>query len=132
MVEIVCQLKGGRLQAGALEIFLHDGFILETRHLPGFQAGVDVEISPEPGILLEPVFIVGFEPVDPAVAVSEIAYSPHHFIVIFQGLHLVIFCQCVAEVRMEIVIIRVSDAEYVDTVVLEAHAEITIDIRIIR
>ena len=76
-----------------LEKFLHAGFFLVGVHIPAAQSGEDVEIRPQGSILLQPVLIVGLQPVNAAVLEDEKCHGPVHFVLIFQAADFVVFVQ---------------------------------------
>ena len=102
----------------AVELF-HVALALEAFHLIRLQAGRNVEIGAQAGILLEPVFIVGLEPVDLAVAERKVRDTAVDRIVVFQRIDFIVFSQRRFQVRMEIIKRRVADAEHVDSVLLQ-------------
>ncbi|MNE33380.1 hypothetical protein D3C80_1270470 [compost metagenome] len=72
------------------EKFLHSGLLLQVLDEIIFGA-VDVKISPDRGILLQPVFIQRLKPVDFTVFVGEIADGPQNFFVILEVRYLIVF-----------------------------------------
>jgi len=80
----------GHRDIGAFENFLHFGLEFNTRHILSFEAK-DVEVRSKLGILLEPVFIVGLNPVDFAVFEGKITAGLEHLAVVFHVVHLEVF-----------------------------------------
>ena len=83
-------------------------------------------------IALEPVFVVGFEPVDAPIFEGEERDGTHHLIVIGQRGDEVVFGQRLAHLVCELIIGRVTDAEDVDALFLQTVTEIPIDARELR
>ena len=54
-----------------------------------------MEFSPEAGIPLQPVFIVGFQPVDLSVLENQESNAAVHFLIVFKAANFVILVQAV-------------------------------------
>ena len=81
--------------AGAPVSLFHPGFMFYKRHVFGLQAGGDMEIFPQAGVLFQPVFIVALKPVYFPVMERQKGHCPKHFIVIFHIVYPVIFGQSI-------------------------------------
>ena len=88
-----------------------------------------VEIRAQPRVLLEPVFVVGFDPVDLPVFEREKRDGAENLFVVFHVVHAVILRERVPRLRRERVVGRVADAEDVRPVSFQAVAEIPVRAR---
>ena len=113
-------------------IGLHRGFILDRLHILGVEAGGDVEGGAQHRVALEPVFVVAFQPVDPAVLVGQKRDGAENLVVIFERGDFVIFVQRAAQLRHELVIRAIADAEDVHAVLFQLGTEFPIVRREIR
>ena len=89
---------GNRMLAGGRDLVLqvnlfHQGFFLDEIDLISLNAGGDMEVRAETGILFQPVLIEGFEPVDLSVLKGEKRDRTEHLVIIFKGIHFIIFRQ---------------------------------------
>mgnify|MGYP006892996188 CR=1 FL=1 len=57
---VVYHVITGHRNTDTLIIFFHTGFVLDTRHVLIVKTAWNIEIRTQTGILLQPVFIVGF------------------------------------------------------------------------
>ena len=57
---VVYHVITGHRNTDTLIIFFHTGFVLDTRYVLIVKTAWNIEIRTQTGILLQPVFIVGF------------------------------------------------------------------------
>ena len=108
---------------------LHQRLFLDEADPVGLYAGRDIEVGPQPGVLLQPVFIHGFDPVDPAVPEGEIRRGAVNLVVILQRIHLIILRQRGFQRSFQAVIGRISDTQNVDAVPVQPVAELPVGMR---
>ena len=87
-------------------------------------ADSNVEIRTQPCIHRKPVFIQGFQPVDPAVFVNEKSNRAVNLIIILQRVHNIVFCQGILQLVIQCVIRYVSDSEHIYAMFVQAVAEL--------
>ena len=121
---------GGHACAGV--VGLHAGLALEGGHLVAVCAGGDVEVSAQAGVLLQPVFVVGLQPVDLAVLEGEEGHRAEHLVIAFHVVHAVILGQRGLEAAVEAVVGRVADAQHVDAAQAQPVAEGPVGVRKMR
>ena len=125
-VEIVHDVVARHGDARLFVVFLHAGLVLDAFHILRLEAAFNVKIRAEPGIALQPVFIVALQPVDAAIAEDEKRDRPVHLVVVFQTGHLVVFVQAVLELGRKLVVGLIADAQHVEPVVFELPAELPV------
>ncbi len=81
----------GNGNAGFLIVFLHSRFEFDTRDILGSKTCCDVKFRAQFCVALQPVFIVGFQPVDLTVLVYKKCNASVYFLIIFQTIYFVIF-----------------------------------------
>ena len=118
-------LPGGRNTAQGV-VFLHLALVADGGHTVAADAGRHAEGGTQAGILLKPVFVVRFDPVDLAVLVGEPGYAAVHLVVVFQAVHLIIIREILAQLPREILVVRVRNTQHVHAVALRAGAELPI------
>ena len=118
------EARGG--DPGAAVIFLHAGFVLDARHVFHTEAAGDVEIAAKMGVLLEPVFVVRLEKIDPPVFEDEERDRAVYLVVVLKRGDLVVFRQAAFELEAQLVIGLVADAEDVDAVAAQLMAELPV------
>ena len=76
--KVIHHVVAGGGDTGLLIVLLHLALVLDAGHIKGLEAAGDVEIGAQGGISLQPVFIVGLQPVDAAILLSliHIYFSP--------------------------------------------------------
>ena len=121
-------LAGGRDAAKSI-VLLHLGLVADGGHAVALDAGSDVEVGAQTGVLLQPVFVVGLDPVYLAVFVGEPGDGAVHFAVILEVVDFVIVVQCAAELVVEFMPGRVRDAQHVRSVRPEVSAEMAVGLR---
>ena len=124
--QIVHHVIAGGGDAGLLVILLHLALVLDAGHIRGLEAGSDVEIGAQGGVPLQPVFIVGLQPVDGTVLEGKKGHSAVDLIVVFQTAHLVVFVQAVLQLRLQLIVGLVADAQHVHAIVLQLPAELPV------
>ena len=85
-----------------------------------------MEIGAQGGVALQPVFIVGLQPVDAAMLEGEEGHGAVDLVVVFQAVHLVVFVQAVLQLRLQLVVGLIADAQHVHAVVLQLPAELPV------
>ena len=116
---------GGRY-AGLGVIRLHAGLASESGGGPFIRAGGDMEICAEPGILFQPVFIIGFQPVNFPIFKGKKGHCAKHLTIILHAVHTVIFRQRPLQGLFQFVIRRIADAQHRNAVPAQPVAEIPI------
>ena len=106
--------------------FLHFALELDAVNKIILGAGVDVEVGAQGRILLQPVFVVAFQPVDLAVPHGKVPHGADHGIVVAHVVHPVILGQAGFELVGDLVIGRIPDAQHIHAVALEAVTEIPV------
>ena len=106
--------------------FLHFGFIFHPRHILHLKACGDIEIRPQLSILLQPVFVIAFQPVNPPVFEGKKGNRTIDLIIIFQTANLVIFVQAVFHILIQLLIRFIANAQYAHAVFLQLFTEFPI------
>ena len=125
-LDILHQMVAGHGNSGLLVVFLHAGFVLDAVQIAHLKTAGDVEVGAELCVLLQPVFVVGLQPVDAAILEGQEGHGPVYFVVVFQTAHLVILGQAVFQLRPQLVVGLVADAQHVQTVVFQLTAELPV------
>ena len=112
--------------AGLLVILLHLALVLDAGHILGLEAAGDVEIGAQGGVAFQPVFVVGFQPVDAAILEGEERHGAVDLVVIFEAADLVVFVQAGLQLRLQLIIRLVADAQNVHAVVFQLPAELPV------
>ena len=120
------QVIAGHGDTGLDVELLHLGLVLDAGHIGGLEAGGDVEVGAQLGVPLQPVLIVGLQPVNAAVLEGEEGHSAVDLVIVLQAAHLVIFGQAVLQLAAQLVIGLVADAQHVQTVFLQLMAELPV------
>ena len=105
---------------------LHGALVLHGVEGFGHQAAGDVEVLPQPGVLLQPVLVVALQKVNFSVFKGEIGNRTEHLVVILHAAHPVVFAQGVPELGVKLVVGRVADAQHVYPVGAQAHTEVPV------
>ena len=124
--KVIHHVVAGGGDAGLLVILLHLALVLDAGHIRGLEAAGDVEIGAQSGIPFQPVFIVGLQPVDAAILEGEKGHGAVYFVVVFQTVHLVVLVQACLQLRLQLLVGLVTDAQYVQAVVLQLPAELPV------
>src|SRR5699024_7302175 len=122
-VEVVHHVVTGGGDAGLLVIGLHLALVLDAGDVLDVEAGGDVEVGPQAGVLLQPVLVVGLQPVDLAVREGEEGHRAVDLVVGFQAADLVVFVQARVRLRHQLVVRLVADAQHAHPVVFQLMAE---------
>mgnify|MGYP002569738599 CR=1 FL=1 len=117
---------------GFLVVGFHHGFALELFDLSGFNAGGNIKICPQAGILFQPIFIVAFYPVDLAILESEKAHGAQHFIIVFHVVHTVILGQCAFEQGGQRFVRGIANAKHIYAIGTQAVTKIPVIFREMR
>ncbi len=102
---------------------LHGGLALVAVHHLQPRPGFDVEHGAQPGVLGQPVLVVGLNPVHGAVAADEPADAPQHRVPVLEGGHLVVIIQAGLQFRQQVLIRCIRDAQHPDAVLLQRGAK---------
>ena len=116
----------GGYDTDLLIIFLHLGLVLDAGHVLHLEATGDVEVGTQLGVLFQPVFVVGLQPVDAAVLVDEEGNSAVDFVIVFQTANLVVLVQAVLQIGVQLIIRLIADTQHVHAVVLQLLAELPV------
>ena len=112
--------------AGLLVILLHLALVLDAGHILGLEARLDVEVRAQGRIPLQPVLVVGFQPIDAAILEGEERHRPVDLVIILQTADLIVFVQAVFQLRLQLIIGLVTDAQHVHAVVFQLPAELPV------
>ena len=110
----------------------HLGLEFHTGHIFRLKTRTDVEILPQVGIPLQPVLVVGLQPVDPSVFMDVECHRAVDFIIILKRRDLVVLVEGLLQLPCEIIIGAVPDTQHVQAVLFQASAEIPVVVRKIR
>ena len=125
-LEIVHHVVAGGGDAGLLVILLHLALVLDAGHILGLEAGLDVEVRAQGRIPLQPVLVVGFQPVDAAILEGEERHRTVDLVIILQTADLIVFVQAVFQLRLQLIIGLVTDAQHIHAVVFQLPAELPV------
>ena len=131
-VEIVHHVVAGSGDAGLPVVLLHLALVLDAGHILGLEAGGDVEVGAQGSVPLQPVFVVGLQPVDAAILEDEEGHSAVDFVVILEAADLVVLVQAVLQLRLQLIVGLVADAQHIHAVVLQLPAELPVVRREVR
>ena len=131
-LKVIHHVIAGGGDAGLLVVLLHLALILDAGHVLGLEAAGDVEIGAQSGIPLQPVFVVGLQPVDAAILEGEEGHGAVDLVIIFEAADLVILVQAVLQLRLQLIVGLVADAEDVHAVVFQLPAELPVVRREVR
>ena len=124
--KIVHHVVAGGGDARLPVILLHLALILDAGHIGSLEAGGDVEIGTEGGVALQPVFIVGLQPVDAAILEDEEGHGTVDLVVILKAADLIVFVQAVLQLGLQLLIRLVADAQNVQAIVFQLPAELPV------
>ena len=113
---VVYHVVTGHRNADTLIIFFHAGFVFDAWHVFVMKTARNIEICTQTGILLQPVFIIGFQPVNATVMPDKVADSTIDLVIVFQAVYFIIFLQAFLKFRAQVVIRTVADTEDIHTV----------------
>ena len=116
----------GHRHTGGNVAFLHLALVLDALDEVVLCAGRDVEIRAQLGIHFQPIFVVGLDPIDFAVVEGEVGDSTEHLVIVTEVVHAVILRQAVFQFPRNLVERRVADAQHIDTIAVQAVAEIPV------
>ena len=123
---VVHHVVAGGGDAGLLVILLHLALVLDAGHIRGLEAAGDVEIGAQGGIALQPVLVVGLQPVDAAILEGKEGHGAVDLVVVFQTAHLVVLVQAVLQLRLQLIVGLVADAQHIHAVVFQLTAELPV------
>ena len=113
-------------------ILFHPGFIFDPRNIILLESACDVECCTKPCISFKPVFIIGLQPVNPAVFKNQKCNCAVYFFFILQTAHLIIFIQTVLQALTQFFIRLIPDSQHVQPVFFEFPAEHPVIFRKVR
>ena len=119
-------MVAGHRHTGGNVAFLHLALVLDALDEVVLCAGRDVEIRAQLGIHFQPIFVVGLDPIDFAVVEGEVGDSTEHLVIVTEVVHAVILRQAVFQFPRNLVERRVADAQHIDTIAVQAVAEIPV------
>ena len=125
-LDVLHQVVAGHDDAGLFIVLLHAGFVLDAVQVAHLEAAGDVEVGAESGVLLQPVFVVGLQPVDTPVLEGQESHRPVNLVIVFQAVDFIILVQAVFQLRPQLVIGLVADTEHVHAVVFQLAAELPV------
>lgn len=80
------------------------------------------------GILLQPILVIGFEPVDLPVFEREEGHSTEYLVVVLQRVHPVVLGQYPFQSGLQAVVRAVADTQHIDAVAVQPVAEAPIGV----
>ena len=113
----------GSWNTGLLVEFFHFGFVFDTGHVFRVESAGNIEISTQLCVTLQPVFVVGFQPVDAAVFENKESNSAVYLFFVFQAVDMIIFTESILQFPGKLFIRLVTDAQYSETIVPKLPAE---------
>ena len=125
-VQIVHHVIAGHGDARLFVISFHLGLVLDAVHLSQLETAGDIEIGTQTGILHQPVLIVGLQPVNPAVLVDKICHCTIHSVIVFHAADLIVFIEIVAQLRQQLIVRLITDAQHIDAIVLQMMAKLPV------
>ena len=90
---------------------------------PDRTGGGDVEVGAQLGVPLQPILVVGLQPIDLPVLEGEEGRAPVDLAVVLQIVHLVVFAEALLEALAQFAVGLVPDAQHVYAVGLQLPAE---------
>ena len=124
--KVIHHVVAGGGDPGLLIVLLHLALVFDAGHIRGLEAAGDVEIGAQGGIPFQPVFIVGLQPIDAAILEGEKGHGAVYLVVVFQTVHLVVLVQACLQLRLQLLVGLVADAQHVQAVVLQFPAELPV------
>ena len=124
--KIVYHVVAGGGNARFLVVFFHFALVLDAGHILRLEAGGDVEIGTQGSVPLQPVLVVGFQPVDAAMLEREERHGTVDLIIIFEVADFVVLVQAFFQLRLQLIIGLVADAQHVHAVVFQLPAELPV------
>ena len=85
-----------------------------------------MEVRAQTRVLLQPVFVIGFQPVDLPVFEGEEGHCPEHLAIILHIIHPVILRQSLLQRLLQLLIGRIADAQHINAVPAQPVAEVPI------
>ena len=119
-------MVAGGGNARFLVVFFHLALVLDAGHVLRLEAGGDVEIGTQGSVPLQPVLVVGFQPVDAAMLEREERHGTVDLIIIFEVADFVVLVQAFFQLRLQLIIGLVADAQHVHSVVFQLPAELPV------
>ena len=116
--QVVHHVVTGGGDAGLLVILLHLALVLDAGHILGLEARLDVEVRAQGRIPLQPV--------DAAILEGEERHRTVDLVIILQTADLIVFVQAVLQLRPQLIIGLVTDAQHVHAVVFQLPAELPV------
>ena len=105
---------------------LHAGFAFPLSDLIRGNARGNMEIGSQPCVLLQPVFIVGFQPVNLSILKGKERHCPEDLIIILQGGNTIILRQTGSERWVERVILLIPDPQHPHAQLIQTVAELPV------
>ena len=88
-----------------------------------------MEVRSQAGILLQPVFVVGLDPVDFSILVGQEGHGAEHLVVVLQTADAVVLREGGPEFLRQRLIRGVSDAQDIDSIGLGSRYEVPVAFR---
>ena len=104
-------------------VCFHLRFVFDPRNIVLLKTACDMEGGTESGITLQPVLVVGLQPVDASVLEDQECNRTVYFFLIFETADLIVFIQAVFQSLAQFLIRLISDPEDIQPVFLEFPAE---------
>ena len=109
-------------------VLLHLALVADGRHHIALDAGVHVEVRAQAGILLQPVLVVGLNPVNLAPLVGKPGHGTVNLVVVLQVVNLVIVRKTVPQLLGEIPIVGIGNTQHVHAIGLGPGAEMPVSL----
>ena len=85
-----------------------------------------MEVGAQGSVPLQPVFVVGLQPVDAAILEGKKGHGAVDLVVVFQTAHLVVLVQAVLQLWLQLIVGLVADAQHIHSVVFQLTAELPV------
>ena len=103
---------------------LHGGLILDAGNIFILVTRGHMKIRAQTGILLQPEFVIGLNPVNLPVLKGKIRHRAVHLVIVRQVRHEIVFRQSLFQLVVQCVVGHVPDSEYVHAAPVQAVAEL--------
>ena len=123
VIHVRHHLPSGRHDPCLRIVLFHLGFASIAHDLICLQTGRDIEIRSQSGILLHPVLVIALDPIHFPVSGREITHRAYHLVIIFQIAYLIVFCQGIFQLPVQVIIRSVANSQYIDAIIVKSDAK---------
>ena len=116
----------GRGNAAQGVVLLHLALVLDGGDVVVLDARGNIEVRAQAGVLLQPVLVVGLNPVYLAPLVGQPGYGTVHLVVVLQVVHLVVVRNAATELLGQIPVVGIGNGQYVHAILFEPGAEMPV------